>query len=46
MNEHVCEQSSCFSQCVFFSQQLHMGKQAEEQQKYGERVGPKIICSW
>lgn len=25
---------------LFVIQQLHMGKQAEEQQKYGERVGP------
>lgn len=32
-----------FSQCLFFPQQFHMGKQAEEQQKYGERVGPKYI---
>lgn len=24
--------------CLFFFSQLHMGKQAEEQQKFGERV--------
>lgn len=44
MYERVCVLAFDYLMTVLFflSQQLHMGKQAEEQQKYGERVGAQF----